>query len=147
MANPNTNLASSDALDVTKFAAWGSGIAGVVAAVAAVIAKLAKQNWPVELLLALIAFAAVAFVVLGAVVITDMLVRRDLAKNVVPTTGNDPALPLLYQVWKELKPDLEKAASALDAIAKDEVRTRRTAELVRAATSRNGPATRIIETR
>jgi hypothetical protein len=138
MANPNTNLISADALDVTKFAAWGSGIAGVVAAVAAVVAKLAKANWPVELLLALIGLAAVAFVVLGAVVIADMLVRRDLAKTVVPIKGNDPSVPLLYQVWTELKPELEKATSALDAIAKDEDATRHVAEAVEAALTGNG---------
>jgi len=64
----------------------------------------------VEVVIALIALAAVALVVMGAVVITDMLVRRDLAKKVVPVMGNEPAIPLTYKIWQELKPDLEKAA-------------------------------------
>lgn len=115
MANPNTNLISSDALNVTKFGAWGAALAGVVSAIIAVIAKI-QTSWPTGIVVALIGFAAVAFVVMGAVVIADMLVRRDLARQVVPIDGNDPSLPLLYQIWKELKPDLEKAAPAMEEI-------------------------------
>ena len=117
MANPNTNLISSDALNVTKFGAWGAALAGVVSALIAVIAKI-QTNWPAGVVEALIGFAAVAFVVMGAVVITDMVVRRDLAKHVMPTNGNDPAVPLQYQIWAELKPDLEKVAPSIDAIAR-----------------------------
>jgi hypothetical protein len=138
MSNPNTNLISTDTLNVTRFAAWGSGIAGVVAAVAAVVTKWTNKL-PPDVVLALVGLAAVALVVLGAVVVTDMLVRRDLARAVVPINGNDPSLPLFYQVWKELKPDVEKAASALEAIAKDELAARRAAGLARTAPG-NGDA-------
>lgn len=79
-------------------------------------------------MLAFIALAAVAFVVMGAVVIADMLVRRDLAKKVVRTVGNDPVLPLVYKIRSELKPDLEKSAPAIDALLKGAFVPRTTAQ-------------------
>ncbi len=153
MANPDTYLASSDALNVTKFGAWGAALAGVVSALIAVIAKI-QAGWPVGVVAALIGFAAVAFVVMGAVVITDMLVRRDLAKSVVPTKGNDPALPVQYKIWADLKPDLEKAAPSIDTIIRAAVANQTAGhsledllwKKVEANQGQNGHSTRVTET-
>lgn len=130
MANPNTSLITADTLDVTKFTGWGAAVAALTSSVVAVVAKLHHQ--PEAIVVALIAFAAVALVVIW---------RGGDRRHARPTRpcedshahqGNDPAVPLTYQIWQELRPDLEKAGPSLDVILKEALAARAAGSVARA---------------
>lgn len=100
---------TSDALNVTKFAGWGSFLAGVIAAAAAAMGEI-QDKLPTEIQIGLLAIAGVALVVVAAVVITDMRARKELAladmeiKSKVQPTGLD----VVKRDWNDLVAHLEE---------------------------------------
>lgn len=105
---PDNEIITAKSLNVTKFAGWGSFIGGVIAAAAAALGEI-NGTLPAEIQLGLLGLAAVALVVVGAVVIADMRVRKELTFADMASKNKEQT-----KLFNELRKDMREFVGVHD---------------------------------